>query len=322
MAEEHSDNMVPLSPEFFRSARVPVDEQTLKGLKTRDDVWELTHRLMKEAAAYLELAGIIVTRGGRPVTYKRDGAVLVGHLIRARKLVRSFLGLIATGNDYGAKVLERPINESLITILYLVKNWDPKEFDLYVRGGLGRLKEALDLVVSDAQGVNHALTPTIQSSVNHVLQSAGLTLAEIDVKRDKHWQVDVRRRLQTVVDAPYNGVSPDEVANMEYLSMFAGPAGNVHGDWADLMLNHLKPVDGGFLPDLEGARPEFDSMLRTAQYLGACLRVFVCQMLPPTEDIGWLAEMLKDFGGRVDALDNYLGTSRMLPILAGGEAAD
>jgi hypothetical protein len=313
---------VPLNPELFRRARVPLDEQTLKGLKTRDDVWELTHRLMKEAGTYLDLVGVTVTRGdGDAVPYTRDGAILVGHFIRLRKLVRSFLQLIALGEVYGAKALERLINESLITVLYLHVKSDPKEFDRYVRGGLGRLKEALELVVGDARGVDHALAPTVQSTVDYVLQTAGLTLAEVDVKDDRQWKVDARRRLQTVVHAPFRGVSPEEVAYLEYLSMFAGPAGNVHGDWTDLILNHLKPVDGGFLPDLDGARPENDSMLRTAQYLGACLRMFVCQMLPPTDDTGWLAEMLKDFGSRVDALDNYLGTPQMMRLFASGDAA-
>src|SRR5262245_45144075 len=115
MAEEQRFRIVPITREVFQQARVPLDEMTLKGLQTRDDVWNLTHRLMEEAALYLDIVGVeVYDADERPVTYKRDGAVLVGQFIRVRKLVRSFVRLIAAGEGYGAKVLERLINESVV----------------------------------------------------------------------------------------------------------------------------------------------------------------------------------------------------------------
>src|SRR2546425_1159242 len=93
-----------------------------------------------------------------------------GELVRL--MPEAFQRLLEAGERYGAKALERLITESLVTVLYLIKS-DPPEFDRYIRGGLGRFKEALELATSDARGVNHALTPAVRASVNYVIEAAG-----------------------------------------------------------------------------------------------------------------------------------------------------
>jgi hypothetical protein len=307
--------------EVLHRARVPVDRDILLALENHDDVWRLAYRLLAEGGVYLTLSStVLVNENGEPFPYSRNGAVLVGCLIRAFKLVRSFCQLIESGNGYGAKVLERPIHDSLMTMLYLVRKPAPEEFDQFVRGGLGNIKRGLEMV-READCANHTLIPVLQSSIDYIFQSAGFTFEEIDCKKDRQWSVNARDKFDTVCDAPYCGVSAEEVAALEYLTCFAGPSGNVHGDWADLILNHLKPVEGGFLPDMERGWPEPDRMVSLAQYVGGTLSALFNCVLPETEDTAWISAHLKEYLGRVDAVENYMKHPSALDKVYPGERA-
>jgi hypothetical protein len=294
-------------PQDLSQFRVNVDESVLSALQSYDQVLELSFDLLKECDEYLcTLSGLIVGSDEIGITpYGREGAVIVGNLTRLQKLVTSFLLLLHSDQSYSATVLQRPIYESALTILYLVKENSQDEFRRYIRGGLGVVKEIIEFLDSQP-GTNPPLEAAMRPILEQIIATSGFQLSEIDVRRDRSWAVNVRQRLTAYFDEPFRGVSPEELVQTNYITMFSGPSAMMHGDWADLILHHLQRVGRGFLPNPTGGSPSPYDMIHFCQLIGACLVCFVEGALPDGEDKEAVRRMLIDFVRRVDFFDNYL----------------
>ena len=221
---------------------VEVTEQLLEECRVKGQFGPLLFDLYKEAAGLVCLSSAaFISHNGNTLKFGRNQAICSGLLVRMSKLMLSVAKLSAD-IEHGetVEILNRCILESAVNLMYLVKEGDDQVYGRFVKGGLLAEREIYDSIQGNIEardGKILGIEESMLRSINNTLEQSGVTVEEVDQKA-RDGIVNLRVRMTAI------GLDPQAYTAIGRIASHA-----VHGDWVDLVLNHLVPKEDGFEPN-------------------------------------------------------------------------
>ena len=174
------------------------------------------------------------------IKMKRNQAICAGLLVRISKYMASVAKLSA-GIEHGETVqaLNRCILESAVNLQYLILKDDDQIYDRFVRNGLRAERELYDIIQENVKSRDGNVLTIEQSmiiSIMETLEQSGVKVEDVKLKAGD-WAGGVRNRFEAI-----------GLDWRAYTSLARIPSHAIHGDWVDLLKNHLRPKGDGFEP--------------------------------------------------------------------------
>ncbi len=218
---------------------IEVTEDMLSSCRSKNTFGALAFELYKEA---VKLVGVIcihhVTTEPYIVQLNRNQAICAGLLVRISKLMLSVTKL-SSDTEHGetVKILNRCIIESAVTLRYLLlKKHDPRVFDRFVESSLRPEVELYDFILANVEKNNGRMLGIEDRMIKSILDTfdkSGIDRESARLKRGS-WAGSFRDRL--------SALGMEEV----YVAFQMVPSHAVHGDWVDILKEHLVPSVDGF----------------------------------------------------------------------------
>jgi hypothetical protein len=176
------------------------------------------------------------------LTLSKDDAVVGGNLVRLIKLNTSFLQNICENKIEICSILNRCIAETSINILYMLTDSEERVKRNYIKHSLiteKQLWETIKSNIKERKGDILNIETRMQNSIERSFDNSDFELDE--VSRSSKW-VSVKGRAELV-------------AGELFYSVFYGIGSHaVHGNWQDILSNHLDKHEDGFKLHLEWRR--------------------------------------------------------------------
>lgn len=222
-----------------------VSPERIAGFKSELDYLGLGLDLMIEAGSYITIAIHILGPDG---AWTRDQAVIGGNMVRLYKLFSAMLDQTVQHRRETSFILARLAFETIVTIRYLLKEYDPALIDRYVKHSLDHERRLLDVMnenIDARSGIIRPIENRMRRSIDRMFKISGVALEELPAKRERDWGgTNLYEKAEAV------GLAE------AYRAMFAGASQNVHGAWGDLYAHHLDTEgDGRFTPNIEWNAP-------------------------------------------------------------------
>lgn len=272
--------------------RTDVSAERIAGFKSERDYVGLGVDLMIEAGSYITIAtGILGTDG----TWTRDQAAIGGNMVRLYKLFSAMLDQTVQHRRETSFILARLAFETIVTVRYLLQEYDPALVARYVTHSLDherRLLEAMELNIEARSGIILPIEERMRKSIDRMFRSSGVTLEDLPEQRERDWGgANLYEKAKTVglADA--------------YLGMFAGASQNVHGAWGDLYAHHLATEgDGHFFPNIEWNMPR-PQLLYSVAFLSLETSELFALFMGGEEVAVFLVPHLDDLSKRIKIAD-------------------
>ena len=247
---------------------VEVTDELIRACQEKGQFGALLFDLYKETGGLLTVtSAAYVGCPGDSVGLERNQAICAGLLVRISKLMLSVVKL-SSGIEHGetVQVLNRCIIESIVNVRYLMLKDSKEVYDKFVRNGLRPERELYDFIhenIRQRDGKRLVIEESMLKSILDKCESSGLTIDEIDVKAGS-----------------WGGSFQDRVKALEFgknaFSMLQGiPSHAIHGNWVDLLLNHLIRRDGGFEPNPDHLRTDGELLTPVALFVVDAMREYL-----------------------------------------------
>ncbi len=220
----------------------PVTEEVLAGFTEQDHFSHLAFDLYKETGILLSVCAHLCTEEeANAAVIERNHAICAGLLIRISKFTVAVTQLLATA-ERGKVVmaLHRSVMESAINLRFLLFKNDNEVYQQFVQSSLAPERELVDRIQENiGKREKHEIWPIenrMLDSIQSTCRLSGVRIEDIGPRRGQ-WAGGMKERLKALGE--------------EELYLFAErlPSHAVHGTWVDLLLHHLEPKNGGFMPD-------------------------------------------------------------------------
>lgn len=223
---------------------VEVTEEMLEACRTDDQFGSLVYELYKEAGGLVCISSAVhFGDTADAIKLNRNQAICAGLLVRITKYMVSAVKLSAdTEHGETVQALNRCIIESAVNLRYLLLKDDDEVYDKFVKNGLVAERELYDTIqenVTARGGEQLTIEQGMLNSIKDTCDQSGLTVGEINSKAGR-WGGSFR-------DKP-TALGYDWPA---YTVLERIPSHAIHGDWVDLVKNHLLPKGDGFEPNYD-----------------------------------------------------------------------
>ena len=221
-----------------------VTEEMLEACRADDQFGPLVYELYKEAGGLVCVTSAASFGAkGDAMKFDRNEAICAGLLVRISKLMASIIKLSADiEHGEAVQALNRCIIESAVNLRYLLLKDDDEVYDRFVKNGLVAERELYDMIqknITARGGEQLAIEQGMLNSIKETCELSGLAVEEIDPKAGS-WGGSFRDRLTSLgYDWP------------SYTVLERIPSHAIHGDWVDLVKNHLLPKGDGFEPNYD-----------------------------------------------------------------------
>ena len=220
---------------------VQVTEDILEGCLEKGRFGALVYELYKEAIRLCVISSsAYIENTEDTIKLKRNQAICAGLLVRISKYMASVAKLSA-GVEHGETVqaLNRCILESAVNLQYLILKDDDQIYDRFVRNGPRAERELYDIIQENVEsrgGNILAIEQGMIVSIVETVEQSGVKVEDIKSKAGD-WGGGVRNRFEAI-----------GLDWRAYTSLARVPSHAIHGDWVDLLKNHLRPRGNGFEP--------------------------------------------------------------------------
>ena len=209
----------------------------------------LIFELYKEATSLVCISAGVGFRDndGRP-EFKLDQAICVGLLVRISKYMTSVVKL-SSGIEHAdvVQALNRCIIESSVNLQYLlIKRSDPRIFARFQTSSLKGERILFDIINENIERRSKRQLKIEYGMLQSILETcelSGVSIEDIDLKSSS-WGGNFRQKLKVL------GLDDGYV----FFQMM--PSHAIHGDWVDLVKNHLVPSGDGFVPNFDWNRTD------------------------------------------------------------------
>lgn len=262
------------------------------------------HPFMHAAVELLKESGTIalLAAGIIPIApHQRDAAIRCGLLVRLGKLVRLMLADTCDVGGGQQLALSRQMFETAAALLYLGDDDDGSRHQAFVEDSLVAERELLADVDRQQAGRSDGPWPIedrIRRSIINSATAAGVQDVSALPGRARIGWPSVQQLAQPLGPTAYGA--------------YRMGSSQIHPNWHDILRNHLREVDGGFVPafDLGSPRPQ---PLLTAALLTVLATEAYLKKRPYAEASLFDArpDELKDRLERVDGLhEHFIQRSR------------
>lgn len=223
-------------------AKAPKDAD----LTDNDAFMEYIVGLMNVSLKTLHLACAIAPNTEASVRgYPTKHAIVLGHLVRIRKLFEGFLSHIADNELELAMIFARPMHETAVHMNYLMtaKASSIRSFKL---ASYKSEKEILTIVPKKhGDPYLDKIAKRMIQKIHGRLRRDGITIRE--VMANKQWGID---------GLTFRGLLQKLGRDREYSFTFGNPSHWTHGDWADIEWHHLRREGRRYHPELTFTVPD------------------------------------------------------------------
>ena len=229
--------------------RVEVTDDVLEACRANDQFGALVYELYKETGRLVcASSGAYFGHGGDSIAFDRNQAICAGLLVRIFKYMLSVAKLSAD-IEHGETVqaLNRCIVESAVNLRYFLLKDEDATYDKFVKNSLVAERELYDIIQENVQargGERLVIEQRMLNSIIETCDKAGVKPEEVNPKAGS-WGGSFRDRLEAL------GYGWQAYTILERI-----PAHAIHGDWVDLVLNHLLLTQDGFEPDYDHLRTD------------------------------------------------------------------
>ena len=225
----------------------PLDHTTLANAQSEEVFLQCAFELTKETMAAVVFSFSVRTSASNR-GLNRNQAILVGHLVRMMKLMRTLIRQISDGHGGDQQLaITRQFIDSAATVIYLLSDsGDESRFDSYVWDSLIAEREFLKDVKQQIALRDSPAWPIedrIESSIQATYIAAGVSEDDIPARKNNNWP-SAKQRIDLLSPTAY--------------SAYRTGSNAVHGAFADLIKHHLIEKPDGFVPDLDpmGFKPQ------------------------------------------------------------------
>ena len=247
---------------------VEVTEEILEACRADEQFGALVYDLYKEASGLVCVTSAAsFGANGDAADFDRNQAICAGLLVRMTKYMVSAVKLSAD-IEHGETVqaLNRCIIESAVNLRYLLLKDDDEVYDRFVKNGLIAEREFYDMIqenITARGGEQLAVEQGMLNSIKDTCELSGLAVEEIDPKAGS-WDGSFRDRLTSLgYDWP------------AYTILERIPSHAIHGDWVDLVKNHLLPKGDRFEPNYDRLNTDGELLSPIAIFVVEAARAYL-----------------------------------------------
>lgn len=201
--------------------KIQIDEQ-LKNLARLNDFALMFY---KDVAEVFDCITRIKNKERNPSGFYIDDAAIIGLLVKIWKLLKEIISYYEKGNAEIISILERPLHESSITAIFLMKS-DPSVIEDYRKCSykdrlmiLGELKEGEPFFKTKAG-------QRILKSVNDKMRFEGYTINDFDEQKKNRWKVQGKS---------FKDIFKEVEDESLYKCTFGMMSESIHCSWNDSM---------------------------------------------------------------------------------------
>jgi hypothetical protein len=286
-------NMITLDE--FQFEKTEINEEDIKKFDSENGFMHLAVELLKEV-------GIITTvnactfrfdENNNPRKWSRNEAISGGLMVRITKLQSSFLDQVCQNRMESAMILFRCIGESLINIHYLLKNESSELYDKFIEYSLREEKRLLNNINDNIskRGPELPIEKRMKKSITRAFQTSNFKVEDVDENNMQSWEENIYKRAKSV-----------GLGNM-YSGIFSLPSHYVHGNWQDLMSNHLEFENGEFSPNPDWNSPRPQPLLALCMLSIDANKLYINKTLPDCPDRRKISDLLDDIRSRTVIVD-------------------
>lgn len=289
-------NNGPVHFDFNEIEKVLVNVVAIHKYESEGQFMGLSVDLLKEVAALTTVLACTypLDSSNRPRNWNRNEAVLSGLLVRVAKLQSGYLDQVCKHRGEIAGIVYRPLMETLINLKFLLSKDSDAMFNEFIEYSLREEKKLLQNIEINITGRGGKKLPIEERMIRSIMRAfdqSGFTLEQVNEKNRTSWGGSIFKRAQAV------GM---EVA---YSSLMGLPSHSTHGNWQDLITNHLEYTDGAFIPntDWTECRPQ-------APFSIALISVildldYLEKVIPEYHEKEEIKERLNDLRMRIEVAD-------------------
>ena len=287
----------PIHFDLTEIERVPVDVIVVSKYTKNGQFMSLSVELLKEVAQLMTVLACTyhLDDTQRPRNWNRNEAILSGLLVRIAKLYHGYLDQVCQHRGEIAGIIFRPLMETLINLKFLLSQEDDSMFDEFIEYSLReekRLLQKIERNIKTRGGEELPIERRMKSSVDRTFKKSGLTPEQVKEESRKAWGGSIFKRAQAV--------------DMEdaYSAIMGLPSHSVHGNWQDLITNHLEhEQDGTFTPNTDWSDSRPQAPFAIASVSVSIGLEYLEKMIPEYHEKKQIKERLDDLMIRIGVAD-------------------
>tara|TARA_R110000737_G_scaffold103482_1_gene136739 strand:- start:49 stop:924 length:876 start_codon:yes stop_codon:yes gene_type:complete len=228
-----------------KSFKIPFEVYEIEEYKTEDEFMfalvELYKLMIEQLYSFCNHK--YQDQNGEFNTMSRMDSVIAGNVARLIKLSTSFLQNICEGKSEICFILDRCIAETCINLKLILLNPEEKSKQDYIKYSLKTEKKLHDTITKNIEsrdGIELPIEKRMKESIESSFNSSGLELK--DVNKNFKWK-NVYERTKAIGEEFY------------YKTHYGISSHSIHGNWQEIMFNHLNENENGFQINLSWKKP-------------------------------------------------------------------
>ena len=271
--------------------KTPLEIEKIRKYTSEDDYMKLVVEMFKEMITIIRYNSnaLRLDENNYPRRWTRDEAILGGMMVRLTKILMGIIDLTCQRKWEIAYILVRPAIETCVNLKFLLKHKSEELFQEYIKYSLKVEKEYLELVESNVKERETELPieMRIKKSILQSFSDSGYTPDDIEPKKIKRlWGINIYERFKAIGWENY------------YLISFLLPSHAVHGNWEDILRNHLEKIPTGYKADSSWTNPRPQPLLALIIIALEVNKDYIIDLLPESNDRKTVLYRIDDLDGR------------------------
>lgn len=277
----------PLSLNDSLPKKLELDLEKISKFNSEDDYLELLVEFSKEIGIIIILlSSILKVENNQARKMNRNEAILAGLLFRISKLNNSLFHQVCEHRTDLLLILVRCIFETIVNLKFLIQNHSEENFNNYVKYSLKTEKRFLNFINSkiNTRGNEVGIETSMKNSIEKSFDISEFKPEDINEKdKTQYWSKNLRAKAEDVGMEEF------------YITHISIPSHSIHGNWQDLITNHLIKEEDGYSLQFMLIPMKANIIIGTELLIADISKFYTETQLPDGEDKEILFTRINDF---------------------------
>lgn len=291
----HAMKELPLTLNDFKFPKTKVDIAEIQKFDSESKFMSLAVELFKEVGKIMALLACSyrLDENNNPRKWTRNEAILGGLMVRISKLGIGILDQTCQKRLEIAHILFRCFGESIINLIYLLKNKKEELFNEYIEYSLREEKRLLNKIDQNItkRGYELPIEGRMKCSIDESFKTSSFSFEQVDDTKWTPWGEKIYERAENI------GMQE------QYFALFSLPSHAVHGNWQELIMYHLEDENGKFSPRTDWNRPRPQYLFVSALISANANKLYLNEIMPKCPDKDEINKLLDDIIVRIHVVD-------------------
>jgi len=279
----------------FDFEKTEVNINKIKQYTSEDNFMILAVEIFKEIGKITTVISCTykIDKNNKPRKWTRDEAILGGLMVRLNKLQISFLDQVCQKRMETGMILLRCISETLININYLLEKNSEELSNKFIEYSLREEKRLLNKINKNIKerGQELPIEKRMKISIKKAFDTSNFKPEDVDETNRQSWEETIYKRAKII--------GMEEI----YFYTFSLPCHDIHGNWQNLIINHLEYENGEFAPNTDWSMPRPQVLFAICTLSANTNRTYVEKTLPDCPDRDEIKKILDDISLRAQIVD-------------------